>query len=493
MKRTILIMITVLLAGSSTAQKKNDSAEQVLPLQQFIKSACRNHPTLSRIRADYSAQLLDTRRIKALKDLYLSSSVGLTGKDSVLQYGMEQAKNYRGIDINTVLSKKIPAALGMQAQLQFNWNRLEADVRATSNYQPLKNYTPSLSLSISFPLLANFLGKADRAQLATMHLRLKLLKKAQAEAYQNYLLQLHYIYLDWALLEEKTTIYRGFMNRAGALLGQTVQKQKVGLAEWADIHLTRQNYFQYEALYRTTQLQARQKYLELFNYMHGKPAAAAVLTNNRMRPAAAALSLSNSALPAPCDPAQTRLLQIAVLQHNSAVLSAKSSASLAKPQLNLLLSAGLGGSGAAASDSFDNFNEQSFFAGLEFSHSFGNNDRGNLAKSAARQLLKQQKLLQETRIKIQSALANLRHTAATLQQITGTGEKVVNASRYRINALLGQYAQGRAALQQITDARDIYANARINQLTRIIQLKKTRLELAALRGDLLNAWQHLLP
>lgn len=487
-KITVTGFLLLALLPAAAVHAETNTARPLQPAE-FIRLSCSNHPQWKATESDYRSQLFSVSRIKAIKDLYLSSSVSATGLDSYKQYGIEQARNYTGYSFNTTLSKSTPELLGMQAQIKFDWSRMQADIMSSpSPILGYKSQTPSLTASISFPLLSNFLGKADRAKLEAMALQLQLLKQVRDEAQQSFIVKLHHLYYDWALLAEKAEIYRGFMGRAGGLLAQTVRKQRVGLAEYSDVYLTQQNWLQYQALYKATVLQEEQKYMELIGYMTGKQVDRSVLSNRLWKPASGVLGKPEQLNTAAVKPEATRLARIADLQRQAAAQNAISELSLSRPQLKLLFSGGISGSADKLADAFDNFSDKTLYGGLEFSYAFGNNDAGNKAKAARAEFKKQQQLYRDTLVKISTGLSSLDQSIRVLQDVVKTTEAMVGSSAARVASLYQQYNQGRVALMHIVDARNIYAQARMSLLDQIVQLRKTAVELESLQGILLNRY-----
>lgn len=487
----LLSLSFIIFAGPMSAADKPPT----LSLDRFLETSIRSNHQIRVLRQQYREQRFSAGRTRALRDLTLSIASSYTWKDPLENFGQPIGKKYSMFSFSTSLAKKFPNLAGIMAQLEAGYSGTSFDYIDQSSGMtfPSKQNIPSLSLSITLPLLANSLGSADRATLDSVGLTLRILQKTELEAYESFLGQLYKAYYDWALLEEKTGIYRGFQQRALALLGQTLRKQKVGLADWADVHLTRQNYQRYQALYLATKLQAEQSYLNMVAYMQGKPLdskAMAAQVESAWQPDLDFKPKQEPQTPVQ-DFKQLRTVQLAELAVEQAKKAYQAAANLALPDLNLILSGTKESSGDDFSSSFGSFNRDQFYLGLEFKLPLPNTDKGGNAASKKAAFQKTLRDYKNSLVSITYALKNLGLGIQVMTKVVEVNQASVVTSQARVAAMIRKYNQGRATLYNVTDARDAFANARINFLDQSVALKKLIIDYHGLTDALFDKHKKL--
>lgn len=477
MKPVYILLPVLIAAGTASA------APQTITLKEYIGKALQNNPALRRIRADYASQAHSAQRAAALADLLFSVSGSYNYQDPVSSGGSTTGSKRTDYTLSSSLSKKFPSLLGMQATAGLGYNAARG--YSASSSTGIQVNEPTISLSLTLPLLRNALGNTDRNTIKSMHLSVKILEKSKRKAVELLIQKLYGAYLDWALLEEKADIYLGFENRARTLYAQVLRKRRFRVADAADVHLANQNFLQYKALRISTELQAKRQYLNAATLLTGKPMVtkAAGDITPQWKPE---LEFDDTIVPVKHDIGVDTLasVQIARLELERAKATESGAASDARPDLNFVLEGSKGSSGTDFFGSFGDFSRNELYAGLEFSLSLQNTDRGQAHQAAKQALTKQQALFREILISQAHALRELSYALRTSKQVVALRKAAATASALRAAAQARKYMQGRLTLDRVTDARDAWARARMEYLNASSAYKKLAVEYAVLSDSL---------
>lgn len=492
---TLLVAALAMTAAAAPAKKKAADKKTVkkvvkkqlplLSMQAFIRTAVANSPSLAALRYGYRENISQAKRIKAIKDIMLEAKANYSAAKMLTSDGMPTGTtNVSAFGTELSLGKKFPGLLGMRAGLSLSFNRSSFDKGAP--FIGAKSTTPVVGLQLTFPLLRNMFGELDRNKLKDSSLKIKMVKKMEKEAVEEFVQSLVNAYIDWSLLSRKTAIYRGITARAYGLYAQTLRKRRVGLADWSDVYLVNANYLRYRSLLLSAQLQEEQQYINLIAMMQGKRPGKKIPGKITIRYRAEKIVPKIQMKKIELN--KLRTIQLAALSYKQSVLSHQIARSDQKPSLNLILSGGANGNttefGGTSSET--KFPQGQFYAGLEFSMFLQNRDKKNetASKKAARNkaAMDYRNALKETSY----ALTNLKNSITRMVQLHKLSKTMAAVNRNRGYYMLRKYTQGRVALSQVTDARDGYANAVISQLEQEASLQKLYLSYLALTDDLLK-------
>ncbi|MCK5267879.1 MAG: TolC family protein [Spirochaetes bacterium] len=505
MKKIIILFMSILImsTGTLSALNKKDLKKDpknkvkkipelpVLSIGDFIKKSVFNNPFVKKVKSELREGRFSAKRALAIRDFMLTIAPSYTWADPLENSGMSVGSRYSKYDLTASLTKKFPSFLGLSTKVELGYSKTSFVPVSSSD---VTSYKPYLGFSITMPLLSNFLGKADNNTLKNMSLSIKILEKSEKEAYEAFLMDLYYQYYDWALLVEKTSIYKGFMKRSAVTLGQVIRKRNVGLSDWADVHLVRQGYLRYKAQYLSAEMSADNQYLKILSMMKGVHLKKAQRKKNidvNLRPHLSFNIKNDKSIGLSDKLENLRPVQIARIQYEQAKVNFDSAKSFAKPSLDFILSGSKGGSGSSFGSSFDSFDRDQFYTGFELGIPLQNTDKKNEKHSKKAGKVRAKKNYQENLIKISYTLKNLRYSIVTLKKILKVNADVVKTSQYRVGAVLRKYYQGRVDLLRVTDARDSYANARISYLEQSVILKKMMIEYKALTDKLFDVHRKL--
>jgi outer membrane protein len=454
-KRLLILTIVCLIPLTGFSQVK----AKKLSLVEFINLSLKNNPRIAKIEQDYKSQKYSLKTIEALKDLVLSVSPSFTYTDPLSSNGTVIGNDYKIFSLSASLSKKFPELLGMSGQVGLDYSK--------SSYTGTGGTTsisPSISLSLTIPLLSNFLGKADQMLLKNASINQQVLKFAKQESYESYIAELHKSYRNWKLLHIKKILYRGFRNRAATLLSQTSKKRRVGLADAADVHLARQNWLRYKALYEQTGIELISKEKDILTSITGKP----IDGMSTLDYAPSEIFKLQKTEFTNIDLTKIRSIVMAKLQLASSKNDYLKAKSESKPDLNFMLSAKKGGTGTDISSALSPLDENQLYAGFEFSFPLQNSQKKYTLKSKDAGLKKSQNVYADTLNAISMSLQQLENTVKKQITIVKLYKSIENTSRYRVAATLKKYRQGRTTLQAVADAHNSYSDARINYLVLLV-------------------------
>jgi len=462
------ICLNVLSFAAPSGKK---SVPYILDLHSYLNIAVKNNPLVRRIQSEYASKRSSSLRTTSIKDLILTSSASFastSGANNATLWGLQ-----------TSLSRTFPTLLGINAAVNLNYGTSEG---SGGNYYSTK---PSLGITLTIPLLYNSLGLIDKGTLKIMKLNLKILDKTMEEAYEVFLLSLYNAYFDWVLASEKAALFKGFMARALQQYNQTLRKRRYNIADAADVHLGSYNYQNYKTLYETEKLKAEQAYLLMLGMMAGKPDSA---KNRKITTKVHTPSFKiDYKLPrykSKISPDALRVVQSARLGLESAGIQLRSDTNATRPSLDLLLNANRDASSTPSTFSGGSFNQNGFFAGLQFSLNFQNSDAKHKLEASRHGYIKLQKEYKELLIRLSYGIRKYKSELERSLVIVKLKQNLARTAGYQVRASYNKYRQGRLSLNQLSDVYNSQARAKIDYLEYCIKLQKTALQFMALTDQL---------
>lgn len=474
-KPLFLLLLAALPAAAQTGGKP-------LALGEFIDTALKQNPAIRKIRATYDQSRSLALKADAIKDIFFSAGTAWAWYSQVHSGGSLVLEDKSEWSVYASLSRRFPNLLGMDTSLSFN----HSSVLSTDPSGVDKNsHTPSLTLTVTIPLLKNFLGRVDNNDLKRMHLATSMADRYETEAVEALLVTLYNAYLDWAVAAEKAAIYKGSMDRAAVVLNQNLRKQQLGIADQADLALANQSYLTHRTRHLNALTDKANRYLDLLALMRGEaPGGTNLQISIEHEPV---MDWDKQEIPADSlvpKMEDLRVVQLSRLLLEDARLALSSADSTLKPEFDVVVKAGTGASRTALGSALSGLDQNTLYGGVQFSLPLQNTAEKQ-ARAAALAAL------QKTEAEHKALLVSLGYSLRSIENALRAGEatlkvqkQVVYASLVRINAIWGKYQQGRVSLENVTDARDAYATQQVAYIERSAALKKLALEYASL-SDLL--------
>ena len=460
---TITALICAVSLSAAPAEKKT-----ALSLEKFITTAMAVNPSIRKIRENYNNSRSITAKTASIKDIMLTAGTSWSWYNKVFSSGALISKNQNEWSVYATIAKKFPKLLGMDASLAFANNSV---LSTATDGTDSNSHTPSLTLTVTIPLLKNFLGKVDNNSLKKMKLALQMADRYEMEAVEALLVTLKSTYIDWALAVQKVSIYRGLVQRSRLLLNQTTRKRRMGIADIADLALARQNWLTYRAQLLSAQADSSSAYHTLLSYMVGKPQKTVT------RKYIPVLNWDkNSIINSDCKLSDLRVIQISRLSLEDTRLSVDSANSSLKPDLNFIFKGGTGSSKTGLGTALSSVDQNNLYGGLEFSMPLQNTEQKNAKKAAIAAYKMQLANYQSLRISMGYDLKKLIDSYKKGKKTLQMQKQVVYYSLIRINAIYKKYRQGRVTLDKVIDARDSYATQQISYIEKSAALKKVALE-----------------
>lgn len=475
-QKLIFVLLLVTLPMAVRAESKP------LSLDDFIATALKHNPAVRKIRATYDQSRSLAMKADAIKDIFLSAGTAWAWYSQVWSSGSLSLEDKNEWSVYASLSKRFPNLLGMDTTLSF----AHSSILSTDPSGVDKNsHTPSLTLTVTIPLLKNFLGRVDNNDLKRMRLAISMADRYETEALEALLITLYSAYLDWAVASEKAMIYKGSMDRAAVVLNQNLRKQQLGIADQADLALANQSFLTHRTRHLAALTDKANRYHDLLALMRGdapgKTNLQVTIGHEPVMDWDKQEIPADSIIPKMDD---LRVVQLSRLLLEDARLALNSANSTLKPEFDVVVKAGTGSSKTALGSALSGLDQNTLYGGVQFSLPLQNTAEKQARAAALAALQKTEAEHKALLVSLGYSLRSIEHALKAGEATLKVQKQVVNASLVRINAIWLKYQQGRVSLENVTDARDAYATQQVAYIERSAALKKLALEYASL-SDLL--------
>lgn len=279
MKKIILILLIVLFFAPTFAL-----AEDVLTLDNFIKTSITNNPTYQISVEEYLIALQQNKSAKSLEDWNLVLS-GLWNEAAPAPIS-SFSSTYQKTTGYTIGLEKYIAKTGTAIQLEHSNTRLDAKYPAgitipgigTIDFNPpSKYYLSSVSLTIVQPLLKNAFGLATRNVLKMSDYSLKLAAIKLSEDWEDFISLLRSEYLTWQKCVKNIKLVANQVEKVKAQRALTKKQLKYGLSEDLDLVQVEQKLEAYKIMLEQANLVCENQTEKIFRLM-GKASSAATNT-----------------------------------------------------------------------------------------------------------------------------------------------------------------------------------------------------------------------
>ncbi|MFC1510920.1 TolC family protein [Candidatus Margulisiibacteriota bacterium] len=445
----VLFLITLFLFPSSAL------AEDVLSLDDFVKTAIKNNPSYQISAKEYLIALQTNKNAKSIEDWNLIASGAAVGASAAPSGGFsptyQQTLNY------SLGLEKYIAHTGTAVIIEHNNARVSADYPSitiggtdVSALFPSSYYASNLSLSISQPLLKNAFGLATRMSLQMSDYALDLADIKLAEDWEDFIASLHEDYLTWQKCQKNVNIYQDKVKKVKDQLKLVKQQKRYGLSEDVDLVQIEQKVKAYEILLEQARMACEAQTKKILRFsgqdLSLKVKPAKFTDNNKLPDETAALNYlaTNSNLKT------TAELLVAIQKAN---LEIKSNATL--PEANLVLQAKPSAFTSGFSDSISKIGDYNeYTVSVNTSRPIANSQANAEAKQAeeeySKSLKERDNILLNAAIGLSTLYTNLEH----IDKIIELQGKNLKLAKQRLKLEQQKYRQGRSSVFFTLQAED---------------------------------------
>ncbi|MFH1362061.1 MAG: TolC family protein, partial [bacterium] len=237
MLKKALIFFTLLFCALSL--KVN--AQEVLTLNDFVKTAIKNNPAYQASAKEYLAAIEANKSAHSLEDWNLIATGVLTGASASPTGGF--SPTYQHVATYSLGVEKYIAATGTALKIEHSNSRFVAEYPTmtipglgTLDLSPrTPSYAPSLSIQIIQPLLKNAFGLVAKNALRLSDYSTKLAQLKLSEDWEDFISRLNNEYLTWQLCQINVKLYEKKSKKVENQLALIQKQVKYGLSEELDL------------------------------------------------------------------------------------------------------------------------------------------------------------------------------------------------------------------------------------------------------------------
>lgn len=239
-----LAMLFSLLAGQRVcASSGDDIRDQLLTRSAFVNSTIQHDPTFVQDLQDYLSATYNTLTRQAVRDWVLAGDVNYERgtEPSGLLIGNQNTEAFSyGVGV-----EKLFLNSGTRINLTHEQN-LSTGRLNTATLETTRSSETKVALSITQPLIKNAFGLADRFPIQSARLQAQAAYLDVLEAWENRVLALEKIYLDWMMANQTKLAYQAIVADLETLVRQIKEKYRLRVADEKDLIQAESNLLNYQ-------------------------------------------------------------------------------------------------------------------------------------------------------------------------------------------------------------------------------------------------------
>ncbi|MEJ5362528.1 MAG: TolC family protein [Spirochaetota bacterium] len=455
----VLLSILVIFSGSQvSAQEK----QNIISYEQFLLIIKEKLPEIKNntigVQRAYNqleqAKSVDDTNLIAKAD-YSRQKMYTTGKSLYEPDYKQSYYGYTGIE-QTLTSTGTRVSLG----LEYNSSSIKGNLTIPPQAYSVNEYRPSITATITQPLLKNAFGIIDRYGKNSAAMKLEIQKLQQLQDDQSVLNYYKKLYFSWVLYKQALDIWQESISNARSLVDSVQRKARAGLAENDDVQRAASSLLSYEAQYKQYEITYKSICDELSLYCD-KSIVPQINDMNIMFDSIVSARFTE----VPFE--QTRSWLIVKKNMDVMQYTIKVADNSTLPQMNLILSASRKNYSDQHREALSKLPDTDYSVGVEFSYPLGNHDADAQLKDYELSL---KELEYNLLITQNSYYKSLR---AIIQSLNGYKELIATHNK-NLQALISQrkteqkkYEQARLDLQYLINTENSIA---MEKLT-LLQLK----------------------
>ena len=439
MNKTLSLLLCVLAAFAAEAFAQDKT--EIIPYSEYVTTIISSLPEIKSNGVNVLAQENAVMKAKALSDILITSN-GTLGSTTLMQSGDKYKSNTANVDIG-VAKKFTSTGTYVGANVGYDRTAIDGLVVQGQSGDSKTFQAPYLRLSVSQPLLNNFLGKVDsfsekdaEMQLEVEKVRLLNSNKMTLNAYRK-------MYFEWVMAMRQIDNSRESIRNATTQLNQVRRNYNTGINEEDDYQRAAATLLNYQQSLESNNVQLRniERYLAVYlDTSTLKPNS--VDFDNLYKEAYAsdfvAVDFSKTTSARIIDLTSDRLMYAKGVFRNNTL-----------PDLNVTGSYTRKNLTNSPSEQFSSFSENDWRLGFEFVYKLGNNQAEGQLKDIEIQL---QALDYERGAAINSYNKNLNSIATSAQgikDILNMKAQYLTTLNRQLAAERRKYSQGRLNLSYV--------------------------------------------
>ncbi|MCX8124065.1 MAG: TolC family protein [Spirochaetes bacterium] len=460
-KKLLHLLCTMLVIVAAQAIHKVAAEEiiYVISYEQFLEVITQKLPQIKINALKLNKAYNEVEKAKSVDDTnliakgqYARQKQYTTGKSLFEPDYKQSYYGYTGIE-QTVSSTGTRLSLG----LEYNASSIKGNLTIPPQAYSVDEYRPSITATITQPLLQNAFGIIDRYEKNNAAMKLEIQKLQQLEDDKSVLNYYKKIYFNWILYSQALAIMKESIANAQELVDSVQRKAKAGLAENDDVQRALSSLLSYQAQYKQYEITYKSICDELSLYF-----------SNTIAPDAQDLkNMFDIILSAHYDEVQfekTRSFLIVKKNIDMMQYSIDVADNSTLPQMNLILSATRKNYNDRQREALSTLPDTDYSVGVEFSYPLGNHNAQAKLTEYELSLKELEYNLSSTRNSYYKSLRSI------LQQLSGYKELIVTHNK-NLQALLSQrqterkkYEQARLDLQYLINTENSIAMEKLTLL-----------------------------
>lgn len=458
----IFLFVTGYIALISTSTVNAQESTNVITYEKFISVITQKLPEIKinalQVQKAYNqvekAKSVDDTNLIA-KGQYALQKMYTTGKSLFEPDYKQSYYGYTGIE-QTIASTGTRMSLG----LEYNSSSIKGNLTIPPQAYSVDEYRPSITATITQPLLQNAFGIIDRYEKNNAQMKLEIQKLQQLQDDTSVLNYYKKIYFNWLLYKHALTIMKESIANAQELVDSVQRKARAGLAENDDVQRALSSLLSYQSQYKQYEITYNSICDELSLYFD---ATISPEDNDLKNVFDSVLATEYSEVP--FEHTRSYIIvkkNIDLLQYSMDVADNST-----LPQMNLILSATRKNYSDRQREALSKLPDTDYSVGVEFSYPLGNHSAQSQVNEYELSLKELEQNLLSTRNSYYKSLK------ALLQSLYGYKELIVTHNK-NLQALFSQrqterkkYEQARLDLQYLINTEN---NIAMEKLT-VLQLQ----------------------
>ena len=405
---------------------------------------------------DKAKSIDDTNLIA--KGQYARQKMYTTGKSLYEPDYKQSYYGYTGIE-HIVASTGTRVSLG----LEYNSSSINGNLTIPPQAYSVDEYRPSITATITQPLLKNAFGIIDRYEKNNATMKLEIQKLQQLQDDQSVLNYYKKLYFNWVLYKQALEIWQDSIANARSLVDSVQRKAKAGLAENDDVQRALSSLLSYQAQYKQYEITYKSLCDELSLYF-GRSIAPQIHDMNAMFDSI----VSTDYTEVPFEKTRSWLIvkkNMDVMQYSIDVADNST-----LPQMNLIVSASRKNYSDTQREAISKLPDTDYSVGIEFSYPLGNHSAEAQRKDYELSLKELERNLLITQNNYYKSLRALVQSLNGYKELIETHNKNLLALISQRQTERKKYEQARLDLQYLINTENSIAMEKLTLLKLQVEL-----------------------
>jgi multidrug efflux pump subunit AcrB len=482
----MLLLLTFLSAGAL-----HSIESKVIKLSDFIKDSKNNNPEIFSKLTELKTSKSKEIQAKAIRDIVFNFHYNNLSDKPFSDFDAVQVTDQNTVNMGIELGGIVPK-LGTRVRtgVEYNEHNLKFNSTPLLPFTEIDYYNPEIYLSLSHPLLKNWLGIIDELPIRQSELNNLIVKESVEEGIENIISGFYGMYFDWYLLYHQHRIYKTQLKNSKILLDQTEKKYKRGLADKSDLSKVKVMKLEYSKATDSVGLHLKSKTDKIYTWKTGKQPLSGLPAEAGKQPQAAPDIIPEEELTTKdvntsgFSIDNTR--QMKILSLSKSILDYR----LAKeknenlPELDLVFSGKKRNYTTDSEKAFEGLNYENYLVGVTFKYPFGSHLSKGRIKETSAKLEKWDKDAENYRRVYTRSYEELKNILKVYEKALEYDRKLIKQAEIQSTEEEKKYKQGRSDLFFVIQYRNTLLNYRLAYLKDYTDYKKAIIQLFTLLDTL---------